>query len=141
MTKIVDIEKFHHAQVHHVDHISEPNVENDKCKLLNVQLPTISSGFSGGGTDTAAALNHAKVNDRLCDCILFRFFFHVVALTAFRQRSLLRIFIVLYDLTYGRFVPPTPFYGGLIRSTTKISLAIRRKFYRKHADIVKRLSA
>lgn len=49
------------TKVHHVDHISEPTADNDKCKLLNVELATIGSGFSGGGTNTAAALKHAKV--------------------------------------------------------------------------------
>lgn len=44
-----------------MDHVSIADADNDKCKLLNVQLPMISTGFSGGGTDTAAALHHAKV--------------------------------------------------------------------------------
>lgn len=42
-----------------VDHISEPDADNDKCKLLNFQMPSIE--FSGGGTHTAGALLQAKV--------------------------------------------------------------------------------
>lgn len=43
----------------HVDHISEADADNDKCKLLNVQVPAID--FSGGGTHTADALKQAEV--------------------------------------------------------------------------------
>lgn len=43
----------------HVDHISEADADNDKCKLLNVQVPAID--FSGGGTHTADALKQAQV--------------------------------------------------------------------------------
>ncbi|XP_031635123.1 sushi, von Willebrand factor type A, EGF and pentraxin domain-containing protein 1-like isoform X2 [Contarinia nasturtii] len=43
--------------VRHVDHISEADPENDKCKLLNFQMPAIE--FSGGGTHTADALIQA----------------------------------------------------------------------------------
>lgn len=46
-------------QVPHVDHISEADSDNDKCKLLNFQLPAID--FSGGGTHTANALKQAEV--------------------------------------------------------------------------------
>lgn len=46
-------------QVRHVDHISEANSDNDKCKLLNSQMPAID--FAGGGTHTADALQQAKV--------------------------------------------------------------------------------
>lgn len=42
-----------------VDHISEADPDNDKCKLLNFQMPAIE--FSGGGTHTADALKQAKV--------------------------------------------------------------------------------
>lgn len=42
-----------------IDHISEPDADNDKCKLLNFQMPSIE--FSGGGTHTASALLQAKV--------------------------------------------------------------------------------
>lgn len=41
-------------KVRHIDHISEADPDNDKCKLLNFQMPTIE--FSGGGTHTADAL-------------------------------------------------------------------------------------
>lgn len=44
----------------HVDHISEADADNDKCKLLNFQVPAID--FSGGGTHTADALKQAKVS-------------------------------------------------------------------------------
>lgn len=55
-----------------MDHISTADDNNDKCKLLNEELPTI--GFSGGGTFTAGALKEAKV---YCDhheknCSLFK---------------------------------------------------------------------
>lgn len=46
-------------KVRHVDHISEADPDNDKCKLLNFQMPAID--FSGGGTHTADALKQAKV--------------------------------------------------------------------------------
>lgn len=46
-------------KVRHVDHISEADSDNDKCKLLNLQIPSIE--FSGGGTHTAEALLQAKV--------------------------------------------------------------------------------
>lgn len=45
----------------HVDHISEADPDNDKCKLLNFQMPAIE--FSGGETHTADALKQAKVDD------------------------------------------------------------------------------
>lgn len=47
-------------KVRHVDHISEADAENDKCKLLNFQVPAID--FTGGGTHTADALKQAKVS-------------------------------------------------------------------------------
>lgn len=50
----IDLEK-----VRHVDHISDADSDNDKCKLLNYQIPSIE--FSGGGTHTAEALLQAKV--------------------------------------------------------------------------------
>lgn len=43
----------------HVDHISEADSDNDKCKLLNFQVPAID--FAGGGTHTANALKQAQV--------------------------------------------------------------------------------
>lgn len=46
-------------KVRHVDHISEADPDNDKCKLLNTQMPAID--FVGGGTHTADALKQAKV--------------------------------------------------------------------------------
>lgn len=51
-------------KVRHVDHISEADADNDKCKLLNFQVPAID--FSGGGTHTADALKQAKVS---CACM------------------------------------------------------------------------
>lgn len=42
-----------------MDHISEADADNDKCKLLNLQVPAID--FSGGGTHTADALKQAQV--------------------------------------------------------------------------------
>lgn len=50
---------FHCRKMPYVDHISEPDADNDKCKLLNFQMPSIE--FSGGGTHTAGALLQAKV--------------------------------------------------------------------------------
>uniref|UniRef100_A0A182NDP0 Sushi, von Willebrand factor type A, EGF and pentraxin domain-containing protein 1 n=1 Tax=Anopheles dirus TaxID=7168 RepID=A0A182NDP0_9DIPT len=44
--------------VRHVDHVSEPLPANDKCVLLNYQLPSI--GYSGGGTYTYGALREAE---------------------------------------------------------------------------------
>lgn len=46
-------------KVRHVDHISEADADNDKCKLLNLQVPAID--FMGGGTHTADALKQAQV--------------------------------------------------------------------------------
>lgn len=75
-------------KVRHVDHVSEADPDNDKCKLLNFQLPAIE--FSGGGTHTADALKQAKVyfirliipismgnfvSLNLCSSCLFVFFF------------------------------------------------------------------
>lgn len=54
-------------KVRHVDHISEADADNDKCKLLNFQVPAIE--FLGGGTHTADALKQAMVRcvcARLC---------------------------------------------------------------------------
>uniref|UniRef100_A0A182PU12 Sushi, von Willebrand factor type A, EGF and pentraxin domain-containing protein 1 n=1 Tax=Anopheles epiroticus TaxID=199890 RepID=A0A182PU12_9DIPT len=42
----------------HVDQISNPVPENDKCLLLNYQLPSIE--YSGGGTYTYGALREAE---------------------------------------------------------------------------------
>lgn len=47
-------------KVRHVDHISKGNEENDKCRLLNYEIPKIH--FNGGGTFTAGALVEAKVS-------------------------------------------------------------------------------
>lgn len=55
-------------KVRHVDHISEADADNDKCKLLNFQVPAID--FSGGGTHTADALKQAKVS---CACVGWSF--------------------------------------------------------------------
>uniref|UniRef100_A0A182QJ86 Sushi, von Willebrand factor type A, EGF and pentraxin domain-containing protein 1 n=1 Tax=Anopheles farauti TaxID=69004 RepID=A0A182QJ86_9DIPT len=44
--------------IRHVDQVSEPLVANDKCLLLNYQLPSI--GYSGGGTYTYGALKEAE---------------------------------------------------------------------------------
>lgn len=58
-----------------VDHISEPDADNDKCKLLNHQMPSIE--FAGGGTNTAGALLQAKVKH----CM--EFFFLSILLNSF----------------------------------------------------------
>lgn len=42
-----------------MDQISEPDEDNDKCKLLHFEVPKIA--FAGGGTFTAGALKQAKV--------------------------------------------------------------------------------
>lgn len=54
----------HTKKVRHVDHISEADADNDKCKLLNFQMPAID--FLGGGTHTADALKQAKVRCVIC---------------------------------------------------------------------------
>lgn len=56
--------KLRIKKVRHVDHISEADADNDKCKLLNFQVPAID--FSGGGTHTADALKQAEVS---CACV------------------------------------------------------------------------
>lgn len=45
-------------QIQHVNQISESLEENDKCMLLNFQIPKIS--FSGGGTYTYGAFLEAQ---------------------------------------------------------------------------------
>lgn len=55
---------MHLIQVRQVDHISEADDQNEKCKLLNHEIPNIH--FTGGGTFTAGALKEAKV---LCVCV------------------------------------------------------------------------
>lgn len=45
-------------QHRHIDQISESIEENDKCLLLNYQIPKIE--FSGGGTFTYGAFEDAK---------------------------------------------------------------------------------
>lgn len=47
-------------KVRHVDHISEVSENNDKCQLLNFEIPKIR--FFGGGTFTAGALKQARVS-------------------------------------------------------------------------------
>lgn len=47
-------------KVRHVDHISKGDQDNDKCRLLNYEMPKIH--FNGGGTFTAGALIEAKVS-------------------------------------------------------------------------------
>lgn len=61
----------------HVDHISEADPDNDKCKLLNFQMPAID--FTGGGTHTADALKQAKVFQSTFEDvdILFTFLYSV----------------------------------------------------------------
>lgn len=46
-------------QIVHINQISEASSDNDKCKLLNHQIPNIT--YSGGGTNTFSALLKAKV--------------------------------------------------------------------------------
>ncbi|CRL07619.1 CLUMA_CG020584, isoform A [Clunio marinus] len=47
------------SKIHvHINQISEPSKENDKCILLNYQIPNIT--YSGGGTNTYSALFKAK---------------------------------------------------------------------------------
>ncbi|KAG4075716.1 hypothetical protein HA402_003541 [Bradysia odoriphaga] len=45
-------------QVRHIDYITTSKEENDKCKLLNYEIPKIS--FHGGGTYTFGALKEAR---------------------------------------------------------------------------------
>lgn len=45
-----------------MDHITKASVENDKCRLLNYEMPRIN--FFGGGTYTAGALLEAKVSSK-----------------------------------------------------------------------------
>lgn len=46
-------------QATHINQISKVSEENDKCVLLNYQIPNIT--YSGGGTNTFGALLKAKV--------------------------------------------------------------------------------
>lgn len=48
-------------QIRHIDQISEAKKENDKCMLINYDIPKIR--FVGGGTFTYGAFKEAKVDD------------------------------------------------------------------------------
>lgn len=50
---------FQPKKIVHIDQISAASTENDKCMLLNHQIPNIT--YSGGGTNTYSALLKAKV--------------------------------------------------------------------------------
>lgn len=47
-------------KIKHVDEISQPKKENNKCLLLNKQLTKIK--YTGGGTHTLRAFEIAKVS-------------------------------------------------------------------------------
>jgi len=47
------------VQIRHIDQISNSKEENDKCMLLNYEVPRIK--FTGGGTYTFGAFREAKV--------------------------------------------------------------------------------
>lgn len=51
--------KFSSTKHVHINQISEASQDNDKCVLLNHQIPNIT--YSGGGTNTYSALIKAKV--------------------------------------------------------------------------------
>lgn len=51
--------KHLNKQVRHIDYITTSKEENDKCKLLNYEIPKIN--FVGGGTYTYGALKEARV--------------------------------------------------------------------------------
>lgn len=48
--------------IRHIDQISNPDVNNHKCRLLNQQLGSIN--YSGGGTYTRGALLEAHVSSK-----------------------------------------------------------------------------
>ena len=48
-----------HFQIVHINQISNASEDNDKCVLLNHQIPNIT--YSGGGTNTYSAILKAKV--------------------------------------------------------------------------------
>jgi hypothetical protein len=52
----------------HINQISDASEDNDKCVLLNHQIPNIT--YSGGGTNTYSALLKAKV-DKLKTKLIF----------------------------------------------------------------------
>jgi von Willebrand factor type A domain len=60
-------------QIVHINQISEASTDNDKCILLNHQIPNIT--YSGGGTNTYSALVKAKVRKFYGKSLLNQIFF------------------------------------------------------------------
>lgn len=46
--------------IRHVDHLTQPNADKHKCRLLGEELPRVN--YIGGGTYTLGAFLEAKVN-------------------------------------------------------------------------------
>ncbi|XP_035901734.1 sushi, von Willebrand factor type A, EGF and pentraxin domain-containing protein 1-like [Anopheles stephensi] len=91
--------------IRHVDQVSRPVPENDKCLLLNYQLPSIE--YSGGGTYTYGALKEAEE------------IFTESRFTTSRPGSLERIIFLITD-GYSNGQSPIPIAQRLKRSGVQI---------------------